>query len=175
MNSTSTKKNSHKKEAINKAEKFFTCLHIFHLLIGRCRVAPARLESYRGGPQRAPRRHGSPAHPARFARRLPRRRVSLSLASPSSFPSPSRHSPPARPRRRLLPRAANHTRSQPASSPSRRPRARIASPPARQADLPVHYYLRISASPTLRFPNPAEHRNRRAPGAIKKGSPLPQR
>ncbi|CAN6168604.1 unnamed protein product, partial [Urochloa humidicola] len=50
--------------------------------------------------------------------------------------------------------------------------ARIASPPARQADLPLHY-LCISASPTLRFPNPAEHRNRRAPGAIKKGRPLP--
>ena len=63
---------------------------------------------------------------------------------------------------------AHHTH---AGSTEKKP---IASPPARQADLPLHY-LCISAPPTLRFPNPAEHRNRRAPGAIKKGSPPPQR
>lgn len=64
------------------------------------------------------------------------------------------------------PRRAPHTQAGQGS------RSRIASPPARQADLPLHY-LCISASPTFRFPNPAEHRNRRAPGAIKKGRPPP--
>lgn len=127
-------------------------------------------------PQRAAAtREPNPSPPASVAC-LPRRLHLLthSLLSPPFRPclpfrartrARSSHSPAAPLASSPSPRTT-HTRSrwQPISSITSRWR-RL----QRGADLPLHYYLYISASLTLRFPNPAEHRNRRAPGAIKKG------
>jgi hypothetical protein len=114
----------------------------------------------------APRRHGTGAQPipARFGC-VPVCRVGSTSLTPrfSPFRPPLRrarsHSPAAAAiLHRLLPRTTQA--------------AHIIHRLQRGADLPLHY-LCISA-PTLTFPNSAEDRNRRALGAIKKGS-LPRK